>query len=458
MDIKTLSDICNYRKETLPSNKCDRMTFISTENMLPNKAGVVISAKCPTSGNVSKYYPGDVLVSNIRPYFKKIYLADKEGTCSNDVLVFFPKREVCTSDFLFCLLSTDAFFAHATKTAKGTKMPRGERSAIMGYQINWVPINEQSGISEPILNVYRKIKLNEKTAKGTKMPRGERSAIMGYQINWVPINEQSGISEPILNVYRKIKLNEKINDNLQKQAEAIYSRLFIDARNCNQVPLKDIANITMGQSPAGHSCSEINDNLQKQAEAIYSRLFIDARNCNQVPLKDIANITMGQSPAGHSCSEKNEGTVFYQGRAEFGFRFPTRRLFTTEPKRMAKVGDILLSVRAPVGDTNVAYEDCCIGRGLSAIESKTGEPSFLLYTLRYLHHQFEVFNAEGTVFGSINKEQLNNFQINLPPKDKIKEFESIVRPMDDLIRMNFKENNLLNELKEKLLLNFFSNK
>ena len=332
--------------------------------MLPNKAGVVISAKCPTYGNVSKYYPGDVLVSNIRPYFKKIYLADKEGTCSNDVLVFFPKREVCTSDFLFCLLSTDAFFAHATKTAKGTKMPRGDRSAIMGYQINWVPINEQSGISEPILNVYRKIKLNEK----------------------------------------------------------------------------------------------INDNLQKQAEAIYSRLFIDARNCNQVPLKNIANITMGQSPAGHSCSEKNEGTVFYQGRAEFGFRFPTRRLFTTEPKRMAKVGDILLSVRAPVGDTNVAYEDCCIGRGLSAIESKTGEPSFLLYTLRYLHHQFEVFNAEGTVFGSINKEQLNNFQINLPPKDKIKEFESIVRPMDDLIRMNFKENNLLNELKEKLLLNFFSNK
>ena len=162
MDIKTLSDICNYRKETLPSNKCDRMTFISTENMLPNKAGVVISAKCPTSGNVSKYYPGDVLVSNIRPYFKKIYLADKEGACSNDVLVFFPKREVCTSDFLFCLLSTDAFFAHATKTAKGTKMPRGDRSAIMGYQINWVPINEQSGISEPILNVYRKIKLNEK--------------------------------------------------------------------------------------------------------------------------------------------------------------------------------------------------------------------------------------------------------------------------------------------------------
>lgn len=204
--------------------------------------------------------------------------------------------------------------------------------------------------------------------------------------------------------------------------------------------------------------SAINDNLQQQAEAAYSKLMDEAGNCTQVPLKDIAHITMGQSPAGHSCSENAAGTVFYQGRAEFGFRFPTRRLFTTEPKRMAKSGDVLLSVRAPVGDINIAYEECCIGRGLSAIESKTGESSFLLYTFRYFGRQFEVFNAEGTVFGSINKEQLNNFQIKLPPKEKIKEFEAIVRPMDDLIRMNFTENDRLTELREKLLLNFFNGK
>lgn len=204
--------------------------------------------------------------------------------------------------------------------------------------------------------------------------------------------------------------------------------------------------------------NKINDNLQQQAEAAYSKLMDEAGNCTQVPLKDIAHITMGQSPAGHSCSENAAGTVFYQGRAEFGFRFPTRRLFTTEPKRMAKSGDVLLSVRAPVGDINVAYEECCIGRGLSAIESKTGESSFLLYTFRYFGRQFEVFNAEGTVFGSINKEQLNNFQIKLPPKEKIKEFEAIVRPMDDLIRMNFTENDRLTELREKLLLNFFNGK
>lgn len=162
METKNLSDICQYRRETVSVTSCDKETFISTENMLPNKAGITLASKCPTSGNVSKYYPGDVLVSNIRPYFKKIHLANTSGTCSNDVLVFQPDHNVCTSEYLFCVLSTDDFFSYATTTAKGTKMPRGDRSAIMNYQINWVPVHEQSKIAEPILNAYRKIKINDK--------------------------------------------------------------------------------------------------------------------------------------------------------------------------------------------------------------------------------------------------------------------------------------------------------
>ncbi len=162
METKNLSDICQYRRETVSVTSCTKETFISTENMLPNKAGISPASKCPTSGNVSQYYPGDVLVSNIRPYFKKIYLATTSGTCSNDVLVFQPKHGICTSEYLFCVLSTDDFFSYATTTAKGTKMPRGDRSAIMNHQINWVPVHEQSKIAEPILNIYRKIELNEK--------------------------------------------------------------------------------------------------------------------------------------------------------------------------------------------------------------------------------------------------------------------------------------------------------
>ena len=199
--------------------------------------------------------------------------------------------------------------------------------------------------------------------------------------------------------------------------------------------------------------SQINDNLQQQAIAIYESMFTPHTDNDGAlgALKDIAEITMGQSPSGSSYNENGIGEVFYQGRAEFGTRFPNRRLYTTEPKRMAEAGDILLSVRAPVGDLNVAYERCCIGRGLGAIHSKSGHSSFILYTMISLQPQLDVFNGEGTVFGSINRNALNDLPIQLPAQAAIDEFERMVHPMDDLIRTNYEENCRLQALRDSLL-------
>ena len=168
-------------------------------------------------------------------------------------------------------------------------------------------------------------------------------------------------------------------------------------------------------------------------------------------LSDIAIITMGQSPKGESYNEEGVGTVFFQGRAEFGFRFPTRRLYTTDPKRMARANDALMSVRAPVGDMNVAYEDCCIGRGLCAIRTKNYHQSFVLYTMLALREQLNVFNGEGTVFGSINRDALNSLPIAIPPKDVMDQFEEIVSPMDAAIRNNYDEICRLQTLRDSLL-------
>ena len=197
----------------------------------------------------------------------------------------------------------------------------------------------------------------------------------------------------------------------------------------------------------------INENLERQAQALYTAMFVDNIELPTTPgiLSDIATITMGQSPNGNSYNEDGIGEVFYQGRAEFGFRFPTRRLFTTEPKRIAQQGDILLSVRAPVGDLNVAYEQCCIGRGLGAIHSKNGNKSFLLYTMFALKPQLDVFNGEGTVFGSINRNALNAMPINIPAADKIAQFENLVYPIDNLIRTNYEEICRLETLRNSLL-------
>lgn len=199
---------------------------------------------------------------------------------------------------------------------------------------------------------------------------------------------------------------------------------------------------------------KINENLERQAQAIYTAMFADNfEKMSTTPgtLGDIANITMGQSPNGSSYNEEGIGDVFYQGRAEFGFRFPTRRLYTTEPKRFAEAGDVLISVRAPVGDLNVAFERCCIGRGLGAVHSKSDNNSFILYTMRALKPQLDVFNGEGTVFGSINRDALNSMPLNIPSPEAITHFESVVQPIDELIRVNYEEIFHLQTLRDTLL-------
>lgn len=197
----------------------------------------------------------------------------------------------------------------------------------------------------------------------------------------------------------------------------------------------------------------INKNLEEQAQAIYADMFADKMPFvwTAGQLSDIADITMGQSPNGDSYNETGEGTVFYQGRAEFGSRFPTRRLFTTEPKRMAQANDTLMSVRAPVGDLNVAYESCCIGRGLAAIHSKYEQQSFVLYTMFALRQQLEVFNGEGTIFRSINRDALNSMSIKIPSNELITRFEQLVNPMDAVIRNNYEENCRLIAVRDTLL-------
>lgn len=198
---------------------------------------------------------------------------------------------------------------------------------------------------------------------------------------------------------------------------------------------------------------KVNDNLQQQAMSLYAEMFLNSSDDNVTSgtLSDIAVITMGQSPSGSSYNEDGVGEVFYQGRAEFGFRFPKRRLFTTEPKRKAEAGDVLLSVRAPVGDLNIAYERCCIGRGLGAIHSKTGHSSFVLYTMFALRSQLDVFNGEGTVFGSINRDALNAIPIDIPPVTEIDQFEVVAHPIDELIRANYEENCRLEAIRDSLL-------
>ena len=195
--------------------------------------------------------------------------------------------------------------------------------------------------------------------------------------------------------------------------------------------------------------SLINDNLEAQAFAIFKD-FIAGKE-KDTPLCDIAHITMGTSPEGESFNDKGIGSVFYQGRTDFGFRFPTIRLYTTEPKRFADKNDILMSVRAPVGDINIARENCAIGRGLAALKPKDGYYSFLYYTMMELNFELNKFNDEGTVFGSITKDDLFALSIVALTIQERQEFDQKVSVLDSTIASNEAEIQKLTEMSSILL-------
>lgn len=154
-----LSDICKYAKGKIKVSALDDNTYISTENMLPNKGGITKAVSLPTQEQTQAFMKNDVLVSNIRPYFKKIWYATFDGGCSNDVLVFRAKDGV-SSRFLHYVLADDTFFDYSMATSKGTKMPRGDKKAIMEYEVPELSYEDQCRIAGILEVIDEKIELN----------------------------------------------------------------------------------------------------------------------------------------------------------------------------------------------------------------------------------------------------------------------------------------------------------
>ncbi len=175
-----LSDICDYGKDRIEVSSLDNSNYISTENMLPNRAGITTATTLPTGELTPSFEIDDTLVSNIRPYFKKIWKATFSGGCSADVLVFKAKENV-SKEYLYYVLADDEFFKYSMTTSKGTKMPRGDKTSIMNYPV--------------------------------KLP---------------PLPTQQKIATILSSLDDKIELNNKINTNLEQQAQALFKNWFVD--------------------------------------------------------------------------------------------------------------------------------------------------------------------------------------------------------------------------------------
>ena len=163
-------------------------------------------------------------------------------------------------------------------------------------------------------------------------------------------------------------------------------------------------------------------------------------------LKNIAQITMGQSPDSSSYNEEEKGLPFYQGNADFGELYPTARVWCDAPKKIASEGDILISVRAPIGALNYASEDCCIGRGLAAITIKNEAEKNYVYHL--LKARKTDLNSKGTgsTFKAIGKSVLEEVQVPVISREQQEISMQLMDTIEDVIRERKKELRLLDEL------------
>lgn len=195
---------------------------------------------------------------------------------------------------------------------------------------------------------------------------------------------------------------------------------------------------------------EINQQLATCADELAHAEFTSALKLGETiqKLSNVADVTMGASPPGSSYNNVGDGLPFFQGTRDFGFRFPANRVYCTQPKRFADPGDVLVSVRAPVGRLNVAVERCVIGRGVAAVTSDL--PSCVYHGLRASSDAWEPYESEGTVFGSINSKALKAIPLRWPTAG-INELERVLAPLDSLVVQLLRENQQLAELRDTLL-------
>ena len=276
---------------------------------------------------------------------------------------------------------------------------------------------------------------------GSVFGNATKSDLSSLYVPWPEMKEAREAIGCILgSLDDKIELNRQLCKTLEDTAQAIFKSWFVDF---DPVHAK-----AAGKQPVG---------LKPEIAALFPDSFVDSE-LGKIPkgwiisrLGDHFHLTMGQSPPGNTYNEDGTGDPFYQGRSDFGFRFPRNRVYCTAPKRYAEKGDTLVSVRAPVGDINMAFEHCAIGRGVAAVRHIGGSSIFTYYSMKQLRNNFVSFEAEGSVFGSITKGDFLNLPFIAPSIALIESFDQSFAVLENSIESYELESITLTSIRDSLL-------
>ncbi|HPB51581.1 MAG TPA: restriction endonuclease subunit S [Myxococcota bacterium] len=383
--------------------------FVEMKAIEPSRRNVSES-EFRVAGGGSRFEPGDTLMARITPCLENGKVArylpsagiDGPAFGSTEFIVIRGRKGVTTDEFAYYLTKSPEFHSFAVAQMTGS-----------------------SGRQRVPVEAFDK-----------------------YLVEVPPIEEQKRIAHILGTLDDKIELNRQMNRTLEEMARALFKSWFVDfdpvrakmsGRWTRTTPLPGLPGLPtslfdlfpdhlvdspLGEIPAGWSVGCLGDE------------FV---------------ITMGQSPPGNTYNEIGEGVPFFQGRSDFGFRYPQNRVFCTSPTRFSEAGDTLVSVRAPVGDINMAFERCCVGRGVAAVRHRSGVTTYTYYKMASLKQVFMDFDREGTVFGAINKDAFNGLPSVVVPEPVLRSFEATVRSIEHRLGKNEIESRWLTELRQELI-------
>ena len=241
-----LNDVAKFISSKIEVSEINVSNYISTENMLPNKGGITTASSLPDTKSVREYIPKDILINNIRPYFKKIWYSDMEGGCSNDIYVL-RSNENYDSKFLYYVLSSDDFFSYVMANAKGTKMPRGDKKAIQNYKVPNFSIDKQKKISSFLGEIDRKIEINKKLNKNnsSKTTIDNIRRIFSSFFSWLE-DEDYIIKNPVRRIHR-VKTGRVVKEVLTDENLEILRDKCKEIRDLAMVELLTSTGIRVGE-------------------------------------------------------------------------------------------------------------------------------------------------------------------------------------------------------------------
>jgi type I restriction enzyme, S subunit len=317
---------------------------------------------------------------------------------------------------------------------------RDNQSGLINQRVGWVrPKDSDEEDYIYYLLRYFKTEIIE-LASGSAQPNVSPKDILRIPCT-VPIKAERIAIGAVLSILdEKIVLNNALSKTLEEIAQTIFKSWFID--------FDPVRAKMAGETPVGMDSATAGlfpDSMEE------SDLGLIPRGWKVEKFGEVNNLLMGQSPPGDTYNSEGEGLPFYQGRTDFGFRFPKQRIFCTKENRVALPGETLISVRAPVGDVNQAIEKCIIGRGVASALHKSNSEAYTFSLLKSLYPRLAYFNGEGTVFGAINRSHFNDLLIVEPATSLVERFEDICGPMNAKIRSLFLSTEALTQLRDSLL-------